>query len=64
VILDSFGEYVRHVLDYQFNKRLEIVRYGLALDRANREPRESETWFYRQGFEQMLNEVKWLYEKG
>ena len=62
-ILEIFGEYVRHVLDYQFNKRLEIVRYELAFDRANRDPREDEMWFYRDGFEQMFKEVIWLYEK-
>lgn len=62
-ILESFGEYVRHILDYQFNKRLEIVRYDLAADRANRDPLPNETWFHREGFAQMLSEVKWLYEK-
>jgi len=63
-ILEIFGGYVKHVLDYQFNKRVDIIRYDFAADRAGRIPNEKETWFYREGFEQMLNEVKWLYEKG
>ena len=63
-ILESFGEYVHHVLDYQFNKKLDLVRYDLVEERANRDPHENETWFYREGFTQMLNEVEWLYEKG
>ena len=62
--IESFGEYVRHVLDYQFNKRLDIIRYDLVCDRANRNPRANETWFYREGFQQMMKEVNWLYEKG
>jgi len=63
-VLETFGGYVKHVLDYQFNKRLDIVRYELAVERAKRNPREDETWFHREGFEQMLKEVQWLYEKG
>ena len=62
-ILENFGEYVRHVLDYQFNKRLDIVRYDLALECADRDPDENEVWYWRGGFEKMLNEVKWLYER-
>ena len=62
-VLESFGEYVRHVLDYQFNKRLEVIRYDFAVDRASRTPNENEIWFYREGFEQMLKEVRWIYEK-
>ena len=26
-VLENFGEYVRHILDYQFNKRVDIIRY-------------------------------------
>jgi len=62
-IIESFGEYVRHVLDYQFNKRLDLIRYELATDRASRYPDVNETWFYREGFQQMMEEVNWLYEK-
>jgi predicted nucleotidyltransferase len=62
-ILQLFGEYVKKILDYQFNKRLDIVRYELATERASRDPAPNETWYHREGFEQMLNEVIWLYEK-
>jgi len=62
-ILETFGEYVRKILDYQFNKRLDIVKYEFAAERASRCPAQNETWYYREGFAQMLNEVRWLYEK-
>ncbi|MCL2576870.1 MAG: nucleotidyltransferase domain-containing protein [Defluviitaleaceae bacterium] len=62
-ILESFGEYVRKILDYQFNKRLDIVKYEFVAERASRDPVQNEAWYYREGFAQMLNEVIWLYEK-
>lgn len=61
--LETFGEYVRHVLDYQFNKQVDIVRYERALDCSSREPRYNEAWFCRKSFSQMLKEVVWLYER-
>ena len=61
--LENFGEHVRHVLDYQFNKRLDIVRYELVAERAGRDPHSNEMWFCREGFKKMLAEVKWLYER-
>ena len=61
--LKSFGTYVSDVLDYQFNKRLEIVRYSLALKRANEEPASIENWYYQEGYQQMLKEVRWIYER-
>jgi len=61
-ILNDFGEYVRHVLDYQFNKRLDIIRYDLAVERAGRQPLSNEPWFCQRSFIRLLNEVVWLYE--
>jgi len=61
-MLGTFGSFVSYILDYQFNKRLEIVRYSLATERAVTEPKSSEFWYYKEGYEQMLREVKWLYE--
>ncbi|MCL2225770.1 MAG: nucleotidyltransferase domain-containing protein [Defluviitaleaceae bacterium] len=61
--LETFGEYVRQVLDYQFNKRVDIVRYDRACDCSTREPKPNEVWFCRESFAQMLREVVWLYER-
>ena len=61
--LKSFGAYVSDVLDYQFNKRLEIVRYSLAVKRASEEPASIENWYYQEGYQQMLKEVRWIYER-
>ena len=62
-ILNDFGEYIRHVLDYQFNKRLDIIRYDLVVNRANRTPNKDEPWFCQETFSQLLKDVKWLYER-
>jgi predicted nucleotidyltransferase len=62
-IFEFFGEYVRKILDYQFGKSLDIVRYDFATERAGRDPAPTEAWYYREGFAQMLREVKWQYEK-
>ena len=62
-VLASFGTYVSDVLDYQFNKRLEIVRYSLAVKRASQEPTSIENWYYQEGYQQMLKEVRWIYER-
>ena len=62
-ILNDFGEYVRHVLDYQFNKKLDIIRYDLVIERANRVPNNDEPWFCQKSFVKLLDEVKWLYER-
>jgi predicted nucleotidyltransferase len=61
-ILNNFGVHVQHILEYQFNKNLDIIRYDLAIDRANRNPANNEAWFCRETFLNMLKEVKWLYE--
>ena len=61
--IEQFGAYVHHVLDYQFNRRVDVVRYDMAVDRAARRPNEGETWFFHEGFVQMLEEVRWIYEK-
>ena len=61
--LASFGNYVSYVLDSQFNKRLELVPLELAQERAVIEPPSIEKWYYRDGYRQMLQEVKWIYEK-
>jgi len=62
-MLGTFGSFVSGVLDYQFNKRLEIVRYSLATERAVTKPESLEFWYYKEGYEQMLKEAKWLYER-
>jgi len=62
-ILEGFGMHVRHILDYQFNKRLDIIRYELVLERASRPPSPTEPWFCQETFAKMLKEVKWLYER-
>jgi len=62
-VLESFGGYVQKVLDYQFNKRLDIVCYQMAQEKASREPRPQEAWYYREGFSKMLQEVRWVYER-
>jgi len=62
-MLGTFGAFVSGVLDYQFNKRLEIVRYSLAAERAVTKPESLEFWYYKEGYEQMLKEAKWLYER-
>ncbi len=62
-VLDTFGEYVEKVLDNQFNKQLDIVRYDRASNYASKEPENGERWYYRQGFEDMLKNVRWLYER-
>jgi len=46
--LETFGEFVRHVPDYQFNKRVDIVCYELSRDCSTREPGHNEAWFARK----------------
>jgi predicted nucleotidyltransferase len=62
-ILESFGGFVEHILDYQFNKRLDIIRYDHAMSYATTPPKHDKPWFCRQSFSQMIEEVKWLYER-
>ena len=62
-MLEKFGRFVSHILDYQFNKRLDIVRYNLAVERSNSDPEPKTLWYYREGYQRMLEEVKWLYER-
>ena len=62
-MLETFGTFVSHILDYQFNKKLDIVRYSLALERSNKESESLELWYYKEGYMQMLKEVKWIYER-
>ncbi|MCL1862596.1 MAG: nucleotidyltransferase domain-containing protein [Defluviitaleaceae bacterium] len=62
-ILSAFGMHVSDILDYRFNKRLEIVKYRLAKKRANEKPDSDLNWYYQEGYQQMLNEVKWIYER-
>ena len=62
-VLESFGMHVKHILDYQFNKRLDIIRYDYAVTCASRTPNDNEPWFCQKSFLQMLEEVKWLYER-
>ena len=59
-VIESFGGYVKHILDYQFNKRLDIIRYDLVADYENH---ETNAWFCQDGFKQMLGEVRWIYER-
>ena len=61
-MLGTFGSFVSYILDYQSNIRLEIVRYSLATERAVTEPKPYEFWYHKEGYEQMLKEVKWLHE--
>lgn len=61
-MLNTFGEFVSHTLDYQFNKKLDIVRYSLAIKRAAAPPETERVWYYQEGYQQMLQEVIWLYE--
>lgn len=62
-MLSEFGRFVEHILDYQFNKKLDIVRYNLARKRAFEDCENLENWYFREGYEQMLREVRWLYER-
>lgn|GEM_PF-927100 len=61
-MLAGFGMRLSEILDYRFNKHLEIVRYSLVVKRAAGEP-EADNWYYRDGYKQMLDEVIWLYER-
>lgn len=62
-ILENFGAYVEHVLDYQFNRRLDVVRYDLAAYRAAMPPKNIENWYCQNSYTQMLKEVRWIYER-
>ena len=62
-MLNVFGNFAYYILDYQFNKKLEIVRYNLAVECAAKNPDKNEFWYYKNGYRQMLKEVKWLYER-
>jgi len=61
--LDTFGSYVEHVLDYQFNKRLDIVNYDVAVLRSGAPPSKVGQWYYQEGYQEMLREVVWIYER-
>ena len=61
-VLEAFGLFVAHVLDYQFNKRLDIVKYELAQKRATTPPAKG-AWYHQEGYQNMLKEVVWLYER-
>ena len=63
VVLDVFGSYVQRVLDYQFNKRLDIVNYDVATKRAAATPMVKGQWYHQEGYQEMLKEVVWLYER-
>ena len=62
-MLSNFGLHISDILDYRYNKRLEIVRYSLALKRAENEPQAGKDWYFQEGYQQMLKEVVWLYER-
>jgi len=62
-ILSAFGMRVSDILDYRFNKHLEIVRYSLVTKRAKEKPESDCNWYYQEGYRQMLEEVKWIYER-
>ncbi|MCL2287119.1 MAG: nucleotidyltransferase domain-containing protein [Firmicutes bacterium] len=59
----EFGHFVEHVLDYQFNKKLNIVRYTTALNYAAAAPKAKRFWYYQEGYKKMLQDVVWLYER-
>jgi len=61
--LSTFGHYVQHVLDYQFNKRLDIVNYDTANRRAATVPTIKGQWYHQEGYQEMLREVVWVYER-
>lgn len=62
-ILATVGSYASTVLNMQFNKRLEIIPYDLAKKRAETPPPNIENWYYQEGYQQMLKEVQWIYER-
>jgi predicted nucleotidyltransferase len=62
-MLSDFGMKVSDILDYRFNKRLEIIRYSLVVKRAKNAPESDLYWYFQDGYRQMLEEVKWLYER-
>jgi hypothetical protein len=62
-MLADFGIRLSDFLDYHFNKRLEIVRYSLAVKRAKEKPASDFEWYYQEGYQQMLKEVVWIYER-
>ena len=61
-MLETFGLFVAHVLDYQFNKKLDIVKYETAQKRAHTQPTRG-AWYNQAGYQNMLKEVVWLYER-
>jgi len=61
--MSEFGHFVEHVLDYQFNKKLNIVRYTTALNYAATVPKAKSYWYYQEGYKKMLQDVVWLYER-
>jgi len=61
-IINTIGPEIQHVLDYQYNRRLDIVNYATALHRAQTKPQNYYD-YYQEGYQQMIREVLWLYER-
>ena len=61
--LSTFGEYVGYELDQKYNKRLNITDFQFAVDVAEGKKTVDEIWLYKNGYERMLQEVIWLYER-
>lgn len=62
-VISNFGHFVERVLDYQFNKRLNIVRFTTAQNHAINAPSKEVFWYYQEGYQRMLQDVVWIYER-